>query len=342
MKTGPPASTGPARMDAAGDPTGGPAGGSRTYPQIDADLIIGVDAGSGGSANGRLTGTGHRFRFEVDRPDVFFAATSRPVLSAVAARMAEAGLSGEVHGPRGRVGGLDPNRTTRIGALLTGSPHIAVDPAAWSVVARTALPALRRRGIITWAFPLGFSVAGLLLLRLRRRATGCRSASSSWTRGREHSPVRPVPAWSWWVRRSTATSWPSTRSSTSLAQDERTRIRVAPPEGDDERGRHSPAPVPVTDIWDWQMRGACRGMDSALFFHPEGERGPARAGREAHAKQICSSCPVLVRCRAHALAVHEPYRVWGGLSEAERDEIVRAQDRTLGVVSMPVRRPTRS
>jgi WhiB family transcriptional regulator, redox-sensing transcriptional regulator len=101
-------------------------------------------------------------------------------------------------------------------------------------------------------------------------------------------------------------------------------------------------PVPVTDIWDWQMRGACRGMDSALFFHPEGERGRARAGREAHAKQICSSCPVLVRCRAHALAVHEPYGVWGGLSEAERDEIVRAQDRTLRVLSMPVPRPTRS
>jgi len=177
VKTGPPASTGPARPDAVGDPTGGPASGLQTSPQIDADLIIGVDAGSGGSATGRLTGTGHRFRFEVDRPDVVFAATSRPVLSAVAARMAEAGLSGEVHGPHGRVGGLDPNRTSRIGALLTGGPHVAVDPAAWSVVARTVLPALRRRGIMTWAFPLGFSVAGFVLLRLRRRATRCRSAS---------------------------------------------------------------------------------------------------------------------------------------------------------------------
>jgi hypothetical protein len=141
-------------------------------------LIIGVDAGSGESANGRLAGTGHRFRFEVDRPDVFFAATSRPVLSAVAARMAEAGLSAEVHGPRGRIGGLDPNRTSRIGALLTGSPHVAVDPAAWSVVARTVPPALGRRGIMTWALPLGFSVGGFVLLHLRRRATGCRSASN--------------------------------------------------------------------------------------------------------------------------------------------------------------------
>ena len=122
MRTGPPASTGPARRGPAGDPTSG----WRTYPQIDADLIIGVDAGSGESANGRFTATGHRFRFEVDRPGVFFAATSRPVLSAIAARLAEAGLSAEVHGPRGRMGRLDPNRTNRIGALFTGSPRVTV------------------------------------------------------------------------------------------------------------------------------------------------------------------------------------------------------------------------
>ena len=67
-------------------------------------------------------------------------------------------------------------------------------------------------------------------------------------------------------------------------------------------------PVPVTDIWDWQMQGACRGMDSGYFFHPEGERGPARANREARAKQICEGCPVLEQCRRHALAVHEPGR----------------------------------
>ncbi len=99
-------------------------------------------------------------------------------------------------------------------------------------------------------------------------------------------------------------------------------------------------PVPVTDIWDWQMRGACRGMDSALFFHPENERGPARVGREARAKEICRSCPVLDRCREHALAVHEPYGVWGGLSEAERDEIVRAKGRTLRVLRTPAPQPT--
>jgi WhiB family redox-sensing transcriptional regulator len=101
-------------------------------------------------------------------------------------------------------------------------------------------------------------------------------------------------------------------------------------------------PVAVTDVWDWQMQGACRGMDSALFFHPENERGPARASREVRAKQICSGCPVLDRCRAHALAVHEPYGVWGGLSESERDQIVRAQDRTLRVLAPRAPRPITS
>jgi WhiB family transcriptional regulator, redox-sensing transcriptional regulator len=93
-------------------------------------------------------------------------------------------------------------------------------------------------------------------------------------------------------------------------------------------------PVPVTDIWDWQIRGACRGMDSGFFFHPEGERGPARANREARAKEVCRACPVIEECRRHALAVHEPYGVWGGLSEAERDEIIRGRTRRLRVSTM--------
>jgi len=90
-------------------------------------------------------------------------------------------------------------------------------------------------------------------------------------------------------------------------------------------------PVPVTEVWEWQMQGACRGMDSGFFFHPEGERGPARANREARAKEVCRRCPVLEQCRRHALTVHEPYGVWGGLSESERDEMIRGQDRTLKV-----------
>ncbi|MGH3624025.1 MAG: WhiB family transcriptional regulator, partial [Sciscionella sp.] len=49
-------------------------------------------------------------------------------------------------------------------------------------------------------------------------------------------------------------------------------------------------PGPNTDTWDWQLRGACRGMNSEFFFHSDAERGRARDTREARAKQICNTC----------------------------------------------------
>lgn len=85
-------------------------------------------------------------------------------------------------------------------------------------------------------------------------------------------------------------------------------------------------PRPVPEVYDWQQQAACRGLDSSVFFHPSGERGPSRAGRAQRAKEICARCPVLRQCREHALASHEPYGVWGGLTEEERDRMLR-QDR---------------
>jgi WhiB family redox-sensing transcriptional regulator len=82
-------------------------------------------------------------------------------------------------------------------------------------------------------------------------------------------------------------------------------------------------PGPHADFWDWQMQAACRGEDPRLFFHPEGERGEARETRQAAAKLVCGACPVVAECRSHALAVREPYGVWGGLSEDEREAIYR-------------------
>lgn len=81
-------------------------------------------------------------------------------------------------------------------------------------------------------------------------------------------------------------------------------------------------PTPVSEVWDWQLLGACRGADTLLFFHPDGERGSARRRRQAAAKAVCARCPVLERCRQHALRVHEPYGVWGGLSEEERARLL--------------------
>ncbi len=81
-------------------------------------------------------------------------------------------------------------------------------------------------------------------------------------------------------------------------------------------------PAPQLEVWEWQLQGSCRSHDPSLFFHPEGERGPRRANREAAAKAVCASCPVLAACRAHALAVREPYGVWGGLSEHDREALL--------------------
>ena len=80
-------------------------------------------------------------------------------------------------------------------------------------------------------------------------------------------------------------------------------------------------PLPIADAWEWQVEGSCREADPQLFFHPEGERGPARRRRDAAAIAICAGCPVLEQCRQHGLTVREPYGVWGGLTEDDREAI---------------------
>jgi WhiB family transcriptional regulator, redox-sensing transcriptional regulator len=71
-------------------------------------------------------------------------------------------------------------------------------------------------------------------------------------------------------------------------------------------------------LWSWRLRAACRDVDSAVFFSPDGERGPKRAARETRAKAICAGCPVIRQCATHAIRYGERYGIWGGLSERER------------------------
>ena len=77
-------------------------------------------------------------------------------------------------------------------------------------------------------------------------------------------------------------------------------------------------PGPMDHAWQWQRLGSCRGMDSAVFFHPDGERNPSRARCTANAKEVCQRCPVMDMCREFALQTREPFGAWGGLAEAER------------------------
>jgi hypothetical protein len=44
-------------------------------------------------------------------------------------------------------------------------------------------------------------------------------------------------------------------------------------------------PLPLVEHWEWQVRAACRGMDTATFFHPV-ERNAAREDRIAAAKAV--------------------------------------------------------
>lgn len=74
------------------------------------------------------------------------------------------------------------------------------------------------------------------------------------------------------------------------------------------------------DTRGWADRAACHpqhGHDPAWWF-PEGNRAIRRHPHILAAKQVCGACPVQRECLQHGI-VFEPYGVWGGLTELERD-----------------------
>jgi WhiB family redox-sensing transcriptional regulator len=75
----------------------------------------------------------------------------------------------------------------------------------------------------------------------------------------------------------------------------------------------------------WQPVALCRGNRSHLFFPPStAERKDERERRELRAKSICSVCPVKGPCLEYAMQIREPYGIWGGLTEAERHQVLTA------------------
>lgn len=93
----------------------------------------------------------------------------------------------------------------------------------------------------------------------------------------------------------------------------------------DLRLSESPSDRTGSEGWDWQAQGACRRVHPEIFFHPDNERGSKRRTRDNAAKAVCATCPVLDACREHALAVREPFGVWGGLTESERERVYVAR-----------------
>ena len=90
------------------------------------------------------------------------------------------------------------------------------------------------------------------------------------------------------------------------------------------------AQVPDDAVWHWQEKGNCRTADPTLFFHPQNERGSTRRQRDAAAKSVCSSCPVRVECADYAIRAREPYGVWDGMTEEEREDVYAMIDRRVG------------
>jgi WhiB family redox-sensing transcriptional regulator len=71
---------------------------------------------------------------------------------------------------------------------------------------------------------------------------------------------------------------------------------------------------------DFRTEGLCAQTDPEAFYPDSGVNAHA-------AKAVCRACPVIEACREHALTAPEPYGVWGGLSERERQALRRDQGR---------------
>lgn len=75
---------------------------------------------------------------------------------------------------------------------------------------------------------------------------------------------------------------------------------------------------------DWREFAACFGMDADIFFVDQ-------FGDVSEAKRICARCVVRQDCLDYALANHERWGVWGGLSP--RDRRSERRRRRMGVAS---------
>jgi WhiB family redox-sensing transcriptional regulator len=77
----------------------------------------------------------------------------------------------------------------------------------------------------------------------------------------------------------------------------------------------------------WQIRAACRGPQSIVFFPPPHfERKDEKREREARAKAICATCSVQGDCLEYALRIREQHGIWGGLSENERKTVLAERE----------------
>ena len=81
--------------------------------------------------------------------------------------------------------------------------------------------------------------------------------------------------------------------------------------------RFSSASALVDEAWSWQFRGSCLSHPAEVFF-PEADSRRVRRRHEEEAKRICRDCPVMQKCRDHAVKTPERYGIWGATTARER------------------------
>lgn len=69
----------------------------------------------------------------------------------------------------------------------------------------------------------------------------------------------------------------------------------------------------------WKLHAACRNLSDPDFMFPVGKA----SAQEREAKAVCHQCPVRKQCKTYALNNREEFGVWGGLSEADRRNILK-------------------
>jgi WhiB family redox-sensing transcriptional regulator len=79
---------------------------------------------------------------------------------------------------------------------------------------------------------------------------------------------------------------------------------------------------------EWMTRAACRGTNPALFYPEPGGQGGKTV---AEARRLCRRCPVKAECLEYVLGREtrggkgHRHGVWGGLTGAQRYQLVRCR-----------------
>lgn len=79
------------------------------------------------------------------------------------------------------------------------------------------------------------------------------------------------------------------------------------------------APIPTAHDLSWTVDALCAQVDPEIFF-------PEQGASTTEAKAVCSSCLVRAECLDYALATHQRFGVWGGVSDRSRRALLGLAD----------------